>query len=376
MSHGQTEQKYSGVTRMGNALYSGVTYCCKTLVDFQARINDFVREQNTDAIQNVYIVPAIFVDTQFWNTRITGQDVVTFSKELTKPSTLDYYKPVNNKLLTFPYCFLTVSNNRGQSNNYRFEDFLEIDEFPNQAIFNISGLPVVGGQSKCTPNNYKLKTEDDNEDEGILGGTFPILNWSVDNYNTWLRGNVINTATGITSDIVQSLVGASLIAGSIGTGNLSIGVSGTAMLANSLTDITRQVGQVNSQALVPNSMRGNTLNGDIITADNKNQFYFYYKTIKKEYAQIIDKYFSMFGYKVNKIKVFHIDTRENWNYIKTIGANIEAVEGKSIPQSDLQKIKDIFNNGITFWHSPDVFLNYALPNPIRNRSRANEKTNI
>lgn len=152
-----------------------------------------------------------------------------------------------------------------------------------------------------------------------------------------------------------------MLSAGIGTGNLMIGASGVATIANNLNDILRQVGQVNAQSLVPNSSRGNTNNGDIITADKTNTFYFYQKCIKPEYAKMIDDFFNIYGYKVNEIKVPNINTRQNWNYIKTIGANILG----PIPQEDLEKIKQIFDNGITFWHSPNVYLNYTLSNPIK-----------
>lgn len=355
-----SEGDLGDVTRLGDMLYAGITFCFTEAILLSAQIKKYQDQSQTDAITNIYAVPKVFVPEQFWNKQITGIDVQVISKNISKPSTLQSYIPVNKKLLTFPYCFLTLSNNRGNSNNYRYEDFISIDEFPNQCIFNIAGLPVVGGQCKCSPTNYKVPTDNENVDEGVVGGNYPILNWQVDNYGIWLRGNIVNTASGITSDIIQILPGAAMLAAGIYSGNGLIGASGVASLANSLTDISRQVGQVNQQSLVPNSSRGNINNGDIITADHTNTFYFYQKCIKAEYAKIIDNYFSMFGYKVNEIKVPNINTRQNWNYIKTIGANIIG----PIPQEDIEKIKKIFDNGITFWHSPTAYLNYTLPNPI------------
>ena len=38
-------------------------------------------------------------------------------------------------------------------------------------------------------------------------------------------------------------------------------------------------------------------------------------------------------------------------------------DGK-IVEFDLQKIKDIFNRGITFWHNAENFLNYSVNNDI------------
>ena len=54
-----------------------------------------------------------------------------------------------------------------------------------------------------------------------------------------------------------------------------------------------------------------------------------------KYAKIIDKYFSMYGYKINDLKLPNISGRSNWNYVKTIGCNILG----DIPQEDMEKIK-------------------------------------
>ena len=83
-------------------------------------------------------------------------------------------------------------------------------------------------------------------------------------------------------------------------------------------------------------------------------------SIKEEYARIIDKYFDMFGYKVNQVKTPNITGRENWNFIKTIECNFEG----DIPQGHLQIIKQIFNNGITLWHNPNTMYNYNASNDI------------
>ena len=83
-------------------------------------------------------------------------------------------------------------------------------------------------------------------------------------------------------------------------------------------------------------------------------------TIKREYAQIIDNFFSMFGYKVNLVKVPNITGRQNWNYVKTINCNFEG----DIPQNDLNTIKQMFDNGVTLWHNPANIYNYNLTNNI------------
>ena len=79
---------------------------------------------------------------------------------------------------------------------------------------------------------------------------------------------------------------------------------------------------------------------------------------KEQYAKIIDNYFDMFGYKVNRVKKPSAGHRENYWYTKTIDVNIDG----AIPQKDLQKIKDCYNNGITFWYTPANIGNYSVSN--------------
>jgi len=83
-------------------------------------------------------------------------------------------------------------------------------------------------------------------------------------------------------------------------------------------------------------------------------------TIKEEYAKIIDDYFSMFGYKINRVKVPNKAHRSRWWYTKTLNVNIDG----AIPNKDMQKIKDCYNKGITFWRNPSEIQNYSLSNGI------------
>lgn len=80
--------------------------------------------------------------------------------------------------------------------------------------------------------------------------------------------------------------------------------------------------------------------------------------IKQEYAKIIDNFFNMFGYKINEVKIPNITGRPNWNFVKTIDCNITG----DFPQQDIQTLKNMFNNGVTFWHNSNTFLDYAQNN--------------
>lgn len=89
---------------------------------------------------------------------------------------------------------------------------------------------------------------------------------------------------------------------------------------------------------------------------DKNIFTRY--TIKRQFAERIDKFFDMYGYLTNTVKIPNLNNRPNWNYVKTIGLNVIA----DIPQLDLQEIKYMFDNGITLWHNTATFLDYSQNN--------------
>ena len=86
-------------------------------------------------------------------------------------------------------------------------------------------------------------------------------------------------------------------------------------------------------------------------------FYVMVKTIRDEYATQISNYFKMFGYKVNKLEIPNLKSRESYNYIKTIDANIIG----NIPANDLSAIKGIFDKGVTIWHTEEIG-DYSLSN--------------
>jgi len=110
--------------------------------------------------------------------------------------------------------------------------------------------------------------------------------------------------------------------------------------------------------VVPNSLQGSTS----LTAFFGESGWtcdFHDKSIKSEVAKTIDDFFTMFGYKVAVLKTPQFTSRLNWNYIKTVGANIFG----NVPNNDLVKIRSIFDRGLTFWHNDNVG-NYGRSNGI------------
>lgn len=90
---------------------------------------------------------------------------------------------------------------------------------------------------------------------------------------------------------------------------------------------------------------------------------------REEYWQRASKIFKVRGYATNQYKKPNLHTRKNWNYIQTVKCNIKH---DGIDSQDFEKIRTAFDNGITLWHTADVF-NYDNNNDeIIDISKANE----
>ena len=337
-------------TNFGGIPMAGDAYICSDVNELVNVIQSYASTGKSDAIYNVYICPSMLL-TMGSSMHYPGQTTPNSQDfGFSKQTTIDGYTPINKKLLTFPYNYLLVSNNNGSSNILHYERFKR-----NDCKFIVKGVPTVGASIKCMPYNYDSSDQDAiNEEQGIVAGKFPTLNWAVDEYTNWLTQNSVNIGLGIASSGLTIAGGLGMIAS--GGGSLA----GAGSVVSGAMGIANTIGQVYQHSLQPNSARGNVNAGDINVADHKNGFWFYKMSIKSEYAQIIDNYFSMFGYKVNRVKVPNITGRQNWNYVKTINCNFDG----DIPQTDLQIIKAMFDNGVTLWHNPNTIFDYSLSNAI------------
>lgn len=337
-------------TNYGGVMAAGGAYICDTASEVVSAINSYASQGKEDAVISVYMCPSYLISNTSGSAQYSGQTSPnTYSKQISKPSTLDTYTPKNKKLLTFPFCYLNVSNNNGSNNTYMYELFND-----TACNFQVKGVPVIGTSTKIIPYKYKTSSAEYNEEEGLMGGKFPTLSWSSDEYINWLTQNSVNIGLGIASNVITMAGGVGLMASG------ASGLAGAGSVVSGAMGIANTMGEVYKHSLTPNSARGNINGGDINVSSSKNGFYFYKISIKREYAKIIDNFFNMYGYKVNDVKIPNITGRTYWNYVKTIDCNIEG----EIPQEDMQEIKDIFNNGVTFWHDASKFLDYSQNNTI------------
>lgn len=262
-------------------------------------------------------------------------------------NTLDEYSPVNNKLFTKDYNYLYVTNNTGTDIQFNYEDFID-----NNPIFKITGAISIGNSIKLIPQNYKKFDTEESTNSlytyGVNASKYPTLGWVGDAYTNWLTQNAVNIATGFIGAGVSTIGG--LLTGSFTA--TAVGVM----------DITNKMAQLEQHKRVSEVGNGNINAGDLTYSSRKMNFTLYKMSIKKEYAIIIDKYLSRFGYKVNEVKQPNLNSRQEFNFIK-VGGMDELISG-DIPSTDLEKINKICRKGVTIFHNYTNFGNYTISNPI------------
>ena len=365
---------------LGNRFYGGVfggTFYIEFSGLYAIQAAPFIKCMNAagklDAIVSIFMYPTIALDTEgyqfmFGNTPIscglvkTSTEAEEFAIPIgEKPTKLGSYTPRNKKLLTGDYTYLLTDNGVGGVKKYNFEDFSSGNS--PTIIFNYYANLTPSGSVLYAPCRYKGVTGE-NTLESFSGGKYPICSWSGDPYTNWLTQSSVNRTYTFGKDAVA--IGLSTLAtiGGVTTGNPALTMLGATGLSESIgntaSDVVNDLKERKQHQIAPPELVGNESLGDVIFAYQRTIPKYYYMHIKEEYAQIIDKYFDLYGYQVNIVKLPNITGRANWNYVKTVNINLEG----DIPEGDLQEIKNIFNNGVTIWHNPTNFLDYSVSNAI------------
>lgn len=330
------------------------------------------KDGHIEDIKNLFIVADAFVnqatlienvafveDNEFTFFRIPkNYSYKTFNEEIQKPTQFDSYVPKNNKLFCYPYSYLLVTNNNGNQNIFKYEDFYNQSscKFKNDLALSI------GLSCRLTPLNHKRISE--NVDESIPLGKYPTCSWSADSFTNWLTLNAVNMPT----RIVTSALGTSLsllgIGSQIGTKDSNGGQIGMSFASSGMSianNLANKIGELKLAKLAPN-IEGGQNTGDINWASGKNTFVYKKMRAKIENLKIIDDYFSRFGYKINKLELPNITGRRNWNYIE-IGSSEEIGYGQ-VQSTFMQIINNACRKGVTIWHNHTNLGNYSVDNSI------------
>lgn len=317
-----------------------------------------VDKGSTDTIQNIFIIPDFLIDPSnieyFEDAEVGGQTFSfyklprndsespeNFNLNINKIINYSDYQPKNNKCFVYPFNYIYATNNSGNENIYKFEDFTN-----GNGTFLVEGVITQGGSVRLVPLNYKGIEK--NVAESIPLGKYPNCSWTSDAFTNWLTQNAVNVPLSITNNLLSS-------AGQMVSGDV---VSGATSVANT---IGNTIGAFYSASLLPNVAQGGN-NGDINFSAGTNTFMLYQMRPKTEYLQIIDDFFTRFGYKINKIESPNIVGRSSWNYVE-IGQN-ECIGYGSVPTVFMKEINQACRTGVTIWHNHSSIGNYNLDNSI------------
>lgn len=316
-----------------------------------------------ETVINMFLYPAEL--THYINEvdGVTYWSLIDVAQTIQFPTQVDGYTPKNNKVLTYPFCYLSVDNGE-VANIYKYEDFEITQQTGNAMQFIIEGCPTSTPTITLAPTNYKASGNSQCYEERLQMQQLPQVAFPIDSYRAWLaqtestRMNKV-ISSGLTSAGSMAMTGATL-----GSAVPGIGTAAGAAAGALVGAITGAVGGMISNAYaeseaenMKNHVSGASMSSMAI-AGSKFGYTFKWMGVRAEQAKVIDDFFTMFGYQVNEVKHPDIYTRPHWNYLKTNGC---AFSG-SAPAEAVQALKRIHDRGITYWADHSEIGNYSLNN--------------
>lgn len=332
------ETTYDGV-------FSGLTLFAFDIGNESERIdiNEFLRQYSgtPEEIVMMYMCPSGIVNYDQTSHKVlpesTGRSADISLHNNLVGMDFDGYTPKNKKLYTFPYAFYNIDN--GNESIILRNEFFSSEHIPRVEVISSFVSPV---ELKLRPLDYKGSEIN----KGSMGSQalrceslsisgFPVCAWSNDSFSRWaVQGGmkaigdmVIDAATFNATGFFGEFVG-----------GIKQGLS-----AMRLPDIPR--GKL-------------TVNADF--SHNMMSFNESIGRITGEYCEVIDNYFSKYGYATNKLKIPNRNVRPSWTYCKTLGCNMVA----NAPTTAIAKMKSIYDNGITFWKSNKIVGDYSQENEV------------
>lgn len=358
-NYADTTEPIPAFAGMYNSVFSGLKLWAVDINDWAqwgTKIDELSEAGFLDGIISMWMYPKNLVKLggeNEWGDEVLCKVVESFTPNSVTASvsinaaSIDGYTPRNNKLLTYPFNFLYCSNNNGGSAVFRYERFEGSD-----ATFQLYGALSPDAPVMIAPTNYN--GVDLNFEHALSLGSFPSCAWDADVYKMWLAQNQNQHAFNTATATIKAVGGALTAAGGLVTGNIAVAGAGAAGMGSGLMGIQGQLAQKADMAIQPPQARGQ-FSSNINIAAGKQTFTFYKKSVSAENAKIIDDFFTMYGYKINRVQKPNIHARSSHTYIKTVGCHIDA----DLCNEDATQIEAIFDHGVTFWTNGDRIGQYS-----------------
>ena len=298
-------------------------------------VRQITEANQTDAIVALTLVPRDIIEQ---SSTSYPKDIYLQYNNYAVGERIDGYLPKNNKLYSSPFCMIEFGVSDGQK-EYLQPEYL----IAGQNELNIYPNVAPNGSLLVVPAQYR----GDNKawDKSLSFNGFPQCGIAVDGYSAWVAsGGDINSTNSMFKGILGGLSSA-----------LSKNYAG-ALVSVGEALIDRQI-DVQQAKRLPDTEKG-SINTQALLTNQQLRVYQRRKTVNKDMAQSVDEYFTMFGYKVNKVKLPSRRNRPHYTYLKTKGCHIDG----GAPADAIQRIEQIYDNGIRFWVNASEVGNYEISN--------------
>lgn len=315
--------------------------------DLLTFLNNVISAGYQSTIIQVFTIPKSLAPS------LIGVIIETLKKLPDLPVKFGNYTPVNNRLYSSPFVDYVVYAPTGDKMVLHPELFND----PKNKSVIFSANQGTNPQVICNPYRYKNtltkdKTEGFTLNYGIKGSfLYDAYQAEIASYGVgevggsilkWLP-KVISGAS-YAAQSIAPLIGAE----SLNYSNVSSGFAGVGNIVGTIGDYLKETHDT--------SKLSGASGGNVLWSQQILDTFVQVRQVREEYARIADNYFSMFGYKVCRLKVPNIATRPSWNFVK---CSTVAITG-AIPADAEELIMSVLKKGVTFWKTS--FGNYTANN--------------
>lgn len=292
--------------------------------------------------------------------QVTLNGLINFNLKTQIQNYFNQHGIKEKKLMTYPYVKATLFDGLGGA--------MEIKpQYLNSDTVRIDGLSSISGSPK---NAYKV--------DGYLGRG-SVNNMIVSNTNvdveivnehtaTYIQGRKNSDRVAMNQSVVGSIVG---FAGGLGVtvassyaGNPMGIMAGATMMGGAVNNAWQGVNTVMAKhediQNIPPTLQNQSGASNILLGYGLLTPRVEVQVADIKHLKKIDNYFKMYGTSQNTMTDILLTSRTHYNFIKTIGANITG----SVPTKHMEKIKAVFDAGVTLWHTDDMY-NYKVSNNER-----------
>lgn len=361
-----------------NTIFSGAKYYGFTFSQSGAFIN-FLNNLNlcgaAESICTMFMVPSSFLQVGS-DYAVTGYASGGIDEGFSAPQTLGGgYSPRNKKCLTYPYAYAVITDHSGGEMDVKYEDcntwgavnyrfqqgldataqiFLTLTSYMGQALDTSHMMPIAQNpqcswvysayQNWAAQNSAVIQNKQNWNMLGMAGGLLTTVAGAL-LFSTGIGAPAGGTlgALGLTS---MEAAGATMALSGLGAG------------MGALRSQTGIMADIDAQSKTPNQRTGSS-SGNSLQGIAHNEGGYRCVALQAESARRLDAFFDVFGYEVDIVKIPNVTGRPNWNYVKTVGANMTG----TIPSDRLAAMNAHLDAGVTFWHTASIG-NYALANGV------------